>query len=285
MIDQAGNIVSATPSGGWLKGSPVIEELGFPLGTRGQMFSLSPGHPNVIRAGQTAAHDADAFHCFASGSGLSGPLAVWRRPPKINGALQFLLAVLDFGLSLQQATEVPTVTSLHWPRFLLPSDRGPRRCTAESRIPSEVLSALRDRGHDVREVEAFSGGNTLAASIDHERGVFAGAALAAFGSSIRGRLVALVAGDSSSLARPRSPRSERRPLHAFRTKNSRNKPSSVDVRSLASTRLAASSKTLQMPDRDTDSNQAPRGSKRHHELPRARVLVRAGPADHGALPS
>ena len=38
IIDQAGNMVSATPSGGWLQSSPVIPELGFCLGTRAQMF-------------------------------------------------------------------------------------------------------------------------------------------------------------------------------------------------------------------------------------------------------
>jgi len=40
VIDHEGNVISATPSGGWLRSSPVIPGLGFPLGTRGQMFSL-----------------------------------------------------------------------------------------------------------------------------------------------------------------------------------------------------------------------------------------------------
>ncbi|MFL5000647.1 MAG: gamma-glutamyltransferase family protein, partial [Xanthobacteraceae bacterium] len=40
IVDQAGNMVSATPSGGWLQSSPVIPELGFCLGTRAQMFWL-----------------------------------------------------------------------------------------------------------------------------------------------------------------------------------------------------------------------------------------------------
>ena len=38
IIDQAGNMISSTPSGGWLHSSPVIPELGFCLGTRAQMF-------------------------------------------------------------------------------------------------------------------------------------------------------------------------------------------------------------------------------------------------------
>jgi gamma-glutamyltranspeptidase len=45
IIDQAGNMISATPSGGWLQSSPVIPELGFCLGSRAQMFWLEEGHP------------------------------------------------------------------------------------------------------------------------------------------------------------------------------------------------------------------------------------------------
>src|SRR5580704_2965133 len=42
VIDKDGNMVSATPSGGWLQSSPVIPALGFCMGTRGQMFWLQP---------------------------------------------------------------------------------------------------------------------------------------------------------------------------------------------------------------------------------------------------
>src|SRR5690606_31768212 len=43
VVDAAGNMVSATPSGGWLQSSPTIPALGFCLGTRGQMFWLEDG--------------------------------------------------------------------------------------------------------------------------------------------------------------------------------------------------------------------------------------------------
>ena len=49
VIDKDGNMVSATPSAGWLQSSPVIPELGFPMGTRGQMFWLRDGLPNSLR--------------------------------------------------------------------------------------------------------------------------------------------------------------------------------------------------------------------------------------------
>lgn len=43
IVDRWGNMVSATPSGGWLQSSPVVPKLGFALGTRLQMFWLQPG--------------------------------------------------------------------------------------------------------------------------------------------------------------------------------------------------------------------------------------------------
>src|SRR5262249_35660579 len=52
IVDQAGNMVSATPSGGWLQSSPVIPELGFGLGTRAQMFWLEENHPASLKPGK-----------------------------------------------------------------------------------------------------------------------------------------------------------------------------------------------------------------------------------------
>ena len=52
IIDKAGNMFTATPSGGWLQSSPVIPELGFPLGTRGQMFWLEDGLPASLAPGK-----------------------------------------------------------------------------------------------------------------------------------------------------------------------------------------------------------------------------------------
>ena len=45
VIDRHGNMVAATPSGGWLSSSPVVPALGFPLTTRLQMTWLDDGVP------------------------------------------------------------------------------------------------------------------------------------------------------------------------------------------------------------------------------------------------
>src|SRR5262249_56384765 len=45
IVDAAGNMVSATPSGGWLQSSPVVPELGFCLGTRPPLFRPAANAP------------------------------------------------------------------------------------------------------------------------------------------------------------------------------------------------------------------------------------------------
>jgi gamma-glutamyltranspeptidase/glutathione hydrolase len=72
VADRWGNLVSATPSGGWLQSSPVVPELGFPLGTRAQMFWLEPGLPSSLRPRRAAADDAVAV------AGAAGRRAVAR---------------------------------------------------------------------------------------------------------------------------------------------------------------------------------------------------------------
>ena len=52
IVDRWGNMVSATPSGGWLHSSPIIPELGFCLGTRAQMFWLEEGLPASLAPGK-----------------------------------------------------------------------------------------------------------------------------------------------------------------------------------------------------------------------------------------
>ena len=51
VVDRWGNLISATPSGGWLQSSPFIPSIGFALGTRLQMTRLEPGLPTTLTPG------------------------------------------------------------------------------------------------------------------------------------------------------------------------------------------------------------------------------------------
>ena len=165
VIDAAGNMVSVTPSGGWLMSSPVVPGLGFPLGTRGQMFSLVEGHPNCIAPGKRPRSSLTPSLAVCDGQ----PWMVFGSPGgdrQDQWALLFFLGVVDFGLSLQEAVEAPTFCTDHFPSSFYPRKAEPGRLNVEARVPKAVRDELDERGHVVHETGPWSGGNTLAASID-----------------------------------------------------------------------------------------------------------------------
>ena len=115
-------MVSATPSGGWLPSSPVIPGLGFPLGTRGQMFSLTKAHPNCLAPGKRPRTTLTPSLAMREGA----PYMVFGSPggdAQDQWALQFLLNVVEFGMSLQEAVEAPTFWTQPFPLLLLPARR------------------------------------------------------------------------------------------------------------------------------------------------------------------
>ncbi len=174
-VDSEGNMVAATPSGGWIGTSPVVKGLGFPMGTRGQMFYLNRDRPNALaprkrpRATLTpslATRDGNPFMVFGTPGGDG----------QDQWTLQFLLNCVDFGMDLQEALDAPTVHSVHFPSSFYPRQAFPGRLVAENRIPREVISALEDRGHEVKLAGPWANGKVLGIRYDGERGVIAGAA-------------------------------------------------------------------------------------------------------------
>ncbi|MBI3946888.1 MAG: gamma-glutamyltransferase family protein [Armatimonadetes bacterium] len=170
VIDAAGNMVSATPSGGWLPSSPVIPGMGFPLGTRGQMFSLVAGHPNVIAPGKRPRTTLTPTLATRGGR----PFMAWGSPGgdmQDQWGLLFFLNVVDFGMSLQQAVESPTFWTSHFPSSFYPRAAAPGSLSLEGRIPKEVCEKLAARGHVIKVTGDWGGGNTVATSIEESTGV------------------------------------------------------------------------------------------------------------------
>jgi gamma-glutamyltranspeptidase/glutathione hydrolase len=52
VIDRHGNMVSATPSGGWLQSSPIVSGLGFCLNSRAQMYWLDDAATGALAPGK-----------------------------------------------------------------------------------------------------------------------------------------------------------------------------------------------------------------------------------------
>ena len=88
--------------------------------------------------------------------------------------LQFFLNYVDFGMSLQEALDAPSVHSLHFPSSFYPRAAYPGRVAVENRIPESVIAGLRDRGHEVVELEGWVNGKTMGIRYEPERGLISG---------------------------------------------------------------------------------------------------------------
>jgi gamma-glutamyltranspeptidase/glutathione hydrolase len=164
--DAAGNMVSLTPSGGWLQSSPVLEGIGFPLGTRAQMFNLVHGHPNQLAPGKRPRTTlTPSMALLPEGRRLA--FGTPGGDGQDQWTLQFFLNRLLFGMGLQEALEAPTVHTRHFPSSFYPHDALAGTMMAEERIPVETRNVLRAKGHDVVTLGPWENGRALAIEWDN----------------------------------------------------------------------------------------------------------------------
>lgn len=185
VVDRQRNLVAATPSGAWIAGSPVVEDLGFPLTTRVQVFYLDPRHPNALAPGKRprttltpslVLRDGQPFMAFGT-MGLD---------QQDQWTLQFFLNVVDFGMPLQEAIEAPKFSSKHFPSSIYPHTAEPGVLRIEGRVPYEVRRALQAKGHRVVMQSDWVEGYVVGVQVDIDRGVVCG------GADPRGELATLL---------------------------------------------------------------------------------------------
>jgi len=174
-MDRFGNMISATPSGGWISTSPIIPGLGFCMNTRAQMFHLDPRHVERLEPGKKPS------------TTLSPSLVMKEQAPYLSfgtpGAdqqdqwtLQFFLNYVEFGMDVQLALDAPTVHSTHFPGSFWPHLAHPGVMHAETGIPEKVILGLREKGHKVVVDEPWSHGRCLAIQYDIKTNVISGGA-------------------------------------------------------------------------------------------------------------
>jgi gamma-glutamyltranspeptidase / glutathione hydrolase len=168
IVDRAGNMISATPSGGWLQSSPVIPELGFGLGTRGQMFWLEENHPASLKPGKRPRTTLSPTLALRDGE----PYLAWGSPggdQQDQWTTQFFLRHVHGGHNLQEAIDAPAWHSEHFPISFWPRTARPGVLVVESRVPAESQKELKARGHVMEIGPAWSEGRLTAASRDGRR--------------------------------------------------------------------------------------------------------------------
>ena len=168
IVDQAGNMVSATPSGGWLQSSPVIPELGFGLGTRGQMFWLEEGHPASLAPGKRPRTTLSPTMALRDGE----PYLAWGSPggdQQDQWTTQLFLRHVHAGMNLQEAIDAPAWHSEHFPISFWPRTARPGVLVVEGRLPAETVKELERRGHIVEVDADWCEGRLTAAARDGRR--------------------------------------------------------------------------------------------------------------------
>ncbi|MCT2583380.1 gamma-glutamyltransferase family protein [Actinophytocola gossypii] len=173
VADRWGNVVSATPSGGWLQSSPTVERLGFCLGTRAQMFWLEEGLPNSLAPGKRprttlspslAVRDEEILSFGTPGGDQQDQ---WQ--------LGFFLNHAGHGMNLQEAIDAPVWHTTAFPSSFYPRTTG-TEVLVESRVGTEALDDLRRRGHDVTVADPWSLGRMSSVAHDRATGLLRGAA-------------------------------------------------------------------------------------------------------------
>ena len=174
VVDRWGNMIAATPSGGWLWGAPVIPELGFCLGTRAQMFWLEEGLPNSLEPGKRprttlsptlVGRDGEPYLALGTPGG----------DQQDQWTLQVLLGHLHFGLDLQAAIDAPCHHTEAFPSSFYPRETRVRHVAVEERAGAETIDGLRERGHDVEVSAPWSLGRVSAVGREPDGQLKAGA--------------------------------------------------------------------------------------------------------------
>jgi gamma-glutamyltranspeptidase/glutathione hydrolase len=171
IIDRWGNMVSATPSGGWLQSSPVIPALGFCLGSRLQISwldeksqsSLEPGkRPRSTLSPTLALKDGEPYMAFGTPGGDG----------QDQWSTQLFLHHVHHGMNLQEAIDCPEFNTGHAPSSFYPRAAEPGSLTVEGRMPEATRRALAAKGHRISVGEEWSGGRLTACAREQtEEGV------------------------------------------------------------------------------------------------------------------
>ena len=146
VADREGNLISATPSGGWLHGSPVVPGLGFCLGTRAQMFWLTDGLPSSLEPGKRPRTTLTPTLVLREGEPY---MAIGTPGGDMQDQWQLgaLLGHLVLGRNLQESIDAPSFHSNHMPSSFHPRATCLNEVEIEER--SDAIDELRRRGHDV----------------------------------------------------------------------------------------------------------------------------------------
>ena len=175
VVDQWGNMVSATPSGGWLQSSPAIPELGFCLGSRLQMTWLEDGAPSTLTPGKRPRTTLTPTLVLKDGKAVAA-LGSPGGDQQDQWQLLYLLRTIVGGYEPQQAIDAPAFHTTSIPGSFWPRTWTPGGAVVEDRLGDDVIGELEERGHVVTRAGDWTLGRISSVVRDPETGVLKAAA-------------------------------------------------------------------------------------------------------------
>lgn len=170
-VDRDGNAASLIQSLYGAFGSCVVAgNTGVILQNRSAYFSLDRHHPNRLEPGKIPLHTLIASMAKRDGK-LWSVLGCMGADGQPQIQLQLYCAMIDFGLDIQEAIEMPRFLS---GRFALGEGRDTLHI--ESRFPASTIDALARRGHIINRWGGWNemAGHAHGITIDRRNGMLAG---------------------------------------------------------------------------------------------------------------
>jgi len=154
VIDAAGNVFSATPSGAWLP-SFIAGDTGIPISSRMQSFLLTPNHPNELKPGKRPRITLSPTLVMKDGRAYAA-LSTPGGDNQDQALVQVLLNVIEFGMNPQEAVEAARFDSEHFVSSFADHKFNPGVLGVEKRFGAAVIDALKSRGHKVEVKNDFA---------------------------------------------------------------------------------------------------------------------------------
>jgi gamma-glutamyltranspeptidase/glutathione hydrolase len=155
--DAEGWVVSITPSGGWVP-AVIAGRTGVGLSQRAQSFVTDPaeGPFNVIEPGKLPRVTLTPTLALKEGKPYLA-FAVQGGDSQDQNLLQFFLNVVEFGMTVQEATEAPNVNSFQMRSSFGAHETRPGRILLAESMPPWVRAELRRMGYELTYEERTSG--------------------------------------------------------------------------------------------------------------------------------
>ena len=182
VIDDQGNMVNGTISGGAFVKSVFFPELGCALSTRIEMFNCEEGHPNVVEPGKRPRTTLINYMARKDGQTVM-TIGCPGGDNQAQANVQLILNSLVFGMDPQLAVETPRFATASVENSFYPHNYYPGKLELEGGIAESTADALRARGHEIGRAANCGLGATvsvrdpktgnLSTGADHRRACYA----------------------------------------------------------------------------------------------------------------